>query len=249
MKYNNHPGNLFWSNIFCTNKHHQKLTRWPWEILIKLRWECSKLILVIDGRSQAWNISCELALRWMSLISKRWFRWWLKSWEATGHYLSQCRLRFVLPYGVTWPKFGIISIKCKVPLYDRVYQTNGIYFHDRSVYIRTGEASMLITQEWCLFTRGHSVLVIAFRQTDVLMMGFEWPVSLRLMTSQFKDIVNHTKKQQSAKCIFCDVWVQKFVWKFNGHLWNFHTKFWTMHRKICISWGVKNLTTYDILVS
>ena len=131
MKYNNHPGNLFWSNIFCTNKHHQNLTRWPWEILIKLRWEW----MFQAGRSRAWSISCELALRWMSLVGKQWFRWWLKSWQATGHYLSQCRPRLVLPYGVTqWPKFGIISIKCKVPQYDRVYQTNGIYFHNQSVY-------------------------------------------------------------------------------------------------------------------
>ena len=51
------------------------------------------------------------------------------------------------------------------------------------------------------------------------------PVSLRLMTSQFKDIVTHTQKLETVKCIFCDVWVQNFVWNFKGHLWNFTQNF------------------------
>ena len=60
------------------------------------------------------------------------------------------------------------------------------------------------------------------------------PVSQRLMTSQFKDILTHTQKLKAVECIFCGVWVQDFVWNFK-------------HRKICILRGVKNLTTYDIL--
>ena len=50
-------------------------------------------------------------------------------------------------------------------------------------------------------------------------------VSLRLMTSQFKDIVTHTQKLKTVKCIFCGVWVQNFVWNFKGALWNFTQNF------------------------
>ena len=73
------------------------------------------------------------------------------------------------------------------------------------------------------------------------------PVSLRLMTSQFKDIVTHTQKLKTVKCMFCGVWVQNFVWNFKGALWNFTQNFEPIHRKICILRGFKNLTTYDIL--
>ena len=73
------------------------------------------------------------------------------------------------------------------------------------------------------------------------------PVSLRLMTSQFKDIVTHTQKYMTVKCTFYGVWVQNFVWNFKGALWNFTQSFEPIHRKICILWGGKHLTTYDIL--
>ena len=73
------------------------------------------------------------------------------------------------------------------------------------------------------------------------------PVSLRLMTSQFKDIVTHTQKYMTVKCTFYGVWVQNFVWNFKGALWNFTQNFEPIHRKICILRGVKDLTTYDIL--
>ena len=73
------------------------------------------------------------------------------------------------------------------------------------------------------------------------------PVSLRLMTSQFKDLVPHTQKCKTVKCIFFCVWVQNFVWNFKGHLWNFTQKFEPILRKIRFLRGGKNLTTYDIL--
>ena len=73
------------------------------------------------------------------------------------------------------------------------------------------------------------------------------PVSLRLMTSQFKDIATHTQKYKAVKCTFCGVWVQNFVWNFKGALWNFTQNFEPIHSKICILRGGKNLTTYDIL--
>ena len=66
------------------------------------------------------------------------------------------------------------------------------------------------------------------------------PVSLRLMTSQFKDIVTHTQKVKTVKCILCGVWVQNFVWNFKGVFWNFTQKFEPIHCKICILRCVKN---------
>ena len=77
--------------------------------------------------------------------------------------------------------------------------------------------------------------------------GKQGPVSLRLMTSQFKDIVTHTQKSKTVKWTFCGVWVQNFVWNFKGALWNFTQNFEPIHRKICILQGSKNFTTYDIL--
>ena len=73
------------------------------------------------------------------------------------------------------------------------------------------------------------------------------PVSLRIMTSQFKDIVSHAHKSKPVKCIFCDVWVQNFVWNFKGALWNFTQNFESIHRKICISQGVKNFDSLRYL--
>ena len=50
-----------------------------------------------------------------------------------------------------------------------------------------------------------SVFVVASQK---IILG---PVSLRLMTSQFKDIVTHTQKYITVKCTFYGVWVQNFV--------------------------------------
>ena len=91
-----------------------------------------------------------------------------------------------------------------------------------------------------------------------IMMSFVWinhvvgPVSLRLMTSQFEDIVTHTQKSKTVTCIICGVWVQNFVWNFKGALWNFTQNFEPIHRKLCILRGVKIWPlmisqSYDIL--
>ena len=85
------------------------------------------------------------------------------------------------------------------------------------------------------------------RKIENVIKADQGPVSRRLMTSQFKDIVTHMQKYKTVKCIFCGAWVQKFVWNFKGALWNFTQNFEPIHRKICILWGVKTLTTYDIL--
>ena len=73
------------------------------------------------------------------------------------------------------------------------------------------------------------------------------PVSLRLMTSQFKYIVTQTQKYNTLKCIFCGVWVQNFVGNAKSALWNFTQQFEPIHWKICILQGVENFTNYDTL--
>ena len=92
--------------------------------------------------------------------------------------------------------------------------------------------------------------VIAFKKRTQQLQRNKYvlgPASLRLMTSQFKDIVTHTQKYKTVECIFCGVWVQKFYVKFQRCPLKFYTKFWIHTPQICILRGVRNLTTYDIL--
>ena len=74
-------------------------------------------------------------------------------------------------------------------------------------------------------------------------------VSLRLMTSQFRDIVNDKQKLKSIKCIFCDVWVQNFVWNFKGALWNFTQNFEAIHclQFLRVSWYYWIVTSYGLV--
>ena len=64
-----------------------------------------KHILVING----WDISCEIALIWMSLdfTDDQSTLLQMMAWchQATSHYLSQCWPRSLSPYGVTWPQW------------------------------------------------------------------------------------------------------------------------------------------------
>ena len=64
-----------------------------------------KPIVVIDGR----GISCETALCWISLdfIDDKSTLVQVMAWchQATSHYLSQCWLRSMSPYGVTRPQW------------------------------------------------------------------------------------------------------------------------------------------------
>ena len=64
-----------------------------------------KLILVIDG----WIISCEIAVRWMSLdlTDDKSTLVQVMAWghQAPSHYLSQCWHRSMSPYGVTRPQW------------------------------------------------------------------------------------------------------------------------------------------------
>ena len=56
-----------------------------------------------------WCISCEIALRWMSrdLTDDKSTLVQVMAWcrQATGHYLSQCWPKSMLPNGVTWPQW------------------------------------------------------------------------------------------------------------------------------------------------
>ena len=72
---------------------------WNWRKVI------FKLISVIDG----WGISCKIALRWMplDLTDDKSILVQVMAWchQATSHYLSQCWLRSLSPYGVTRPQW------------------------------------------------------------------------------------------------------------------------------------------------
>ena len=75
----------------------------------KFEWNFKYLILQIISVIDGWGISCELALGWMSLDITHdkstlvqvmaWCR------QATSHYLSQCWLRSLSPYGITRPQW------------------------------------------------------------------------------------------------------------------------------------------------
>ena len=64
-----------------------------------------QIVSVIDGQ----GISCETALRWMSLdlIDDKSSLVQVMAWcrQATSHYLSQCWLRSISPNGVTRPQW------------------------------------------------------------------------------------------------------------------------------------------------
>ena len=78
-----------------------------------LRYLIFKWISVIDG----WGISCEIALIWMSLdcTDDQSTLNQVMAWccQATSHYLIQCWLRSLSPYGVTRPQWVKYWIKLK----------------------------------------------------------------------------------------------------------------------------------------
>ena len=125
------------------------------------------------------------------------------------------------------PASNLSSIPTKVGLYHKHVDIN--IRSKKSKHLLKWVSAILYIRGWCVF---------------VVDLG---PVSLRLMTSQYKDIVTHTQKYMTVKCTFYGVWVQNFVWNFKGALWYFTQNFEPIHREICILWGGKNLTTYDIL--
>ena len=88
---------LSWSQ--CVNSLAPGKFEWNfWYIILQI-------ISVIDG----WGISCELALRWMSLslTDDKSTLVQVMAWcrQAASHYLSQCWPRYLSPYGVTRPQW------------------------------------------------------------------------------------------------------------------------------------------------
>ena len=77
-----------------------------------------QLILVIDG----WSISCKIVLKWMpmDLTDGKSTLVQVMAWcrQATSHYLSQCWLRSLSPYGVIRPQW--VLIKWKIELLTKV---------------------------------------------------------------------------------------------------------------------------------
>ena len=70
------------------------------------------------------------------------------------------------------------------------------------------------------------------------------PVSLRLMTSQFKDIVYHTQKLKSVKCTFCGVWVPNLVsFEVSHKIWNPYTAKFASYKVVLQFYDM----SYDIL--
>ena len=77
----------------------------PGEFEWYFRYLIFQIISVVDG----WAISCEVALRWMSLdlTDDKSTLVQVMAWcrQATCHYLSQCYPRALSPYGVTRPQW------------------------------------------------------------------------------------------------------------------------------------------------
>ena len=90
-----------------------------------------------------------------------------------------------------------------------------------------------------MFTQLNSWIFSVKVTTSFPLIPWVRPVSPRLMTSQFKDIVTDTQKMKTINCTSYGVWVQNFVWNFKGALWKFTQNFEPIHRKICILRGVK----------
>ena len=85
----------------------------------KFEWNFRYLIFQIISVIDGWGISCELALRWMSLdlSDNKSTLVQVMAWcrQATSHYLNQCWPRSSMPYGITrsqwvntlWPRNAI----------------------------------------------------------------------------------------------------------------------------------------------
>ena len=117
---------VLWDLIYCVRnnmiyvlpwwtvhiqKKHKYPSHWcinslaPGEFELNFRYLILQIISVTDG----WGISCELALRWMSLdlSDDKSTLVQVMAWchQATSHYLSQCWPRPLSPYGMTRPRW------------------------------------------------------------------------------------------------------------------------------------------------
>ena len=101
------------SNLLLWESDFLFISLAPGKFEWNLRYLIFKWISVIDG----WGISCEIALIWMSLdwTDDQSTLVQVMAWccQATSHYLSQCWLRSLSPYGVTRPQWVKYCIKLK----------------------------------------------------------------------------------------------------------------------------------------
>ena len=83
---------------------------WLWRytcllLLISMLWHLRYLIFQIISVIDGWGISCELALRWMSIDLTEYKSTFVQvmAWcrQATSHYLNQWWPRSLSPYGFT----------------------------------------------------------------------------------------------------------------------------------------------------
>ena len=99
----------------------------------KLEWNFWSFIFQIISVIDGWGISCELALRWMSLdltdevnIGQVMDR----CRQATSHYLSECWPRSLLPYVITRPQWVNVFFLCRLIVLE--------IFHTHSTHILLG---------------------------------------------------------------------------------------------------------------
>ena len=87
--------------IFCSRGTNTLYSLAPGRFKVNLGWAIFKLILVVNG----WGISCETALKWMSLdlTDDKSILVQVMIWcrQAASHYLSQCWPISLSPYGIT----------------------------------------------------------------------------------------------------------------------------------------------------
>ena len=106
---------------FCCRGTNTLYSLAPGRFKVNLGWAIFKLILVVNG----WGISCEIALKWMSLdlTDDKSILVQVMAWcrQAASHYLSQCWPRSLSPYGITRPQW----VKCYL---HKVSDNHGIQF-------------------------------------------------------------------------------------------------------------------------
>ena len=106
---------IFWNHFQIENLAISELNIWSYCIVNyligpgKFEWYFRYLIFQIISVIRGWGISCEIALRWMSLDltddKSTLVQVMAYCRQATSHYLIQCWPRYLSPYGVTRPQW------------------------------------------------------------------------------------------------------------------------------------------------
>ena len=105
---------------------------------------------------------------WVNKLCHGWFSKWLAACSMLSHQPNQCRINVNC---TCWYKFQSILKQCtSVSMQENVFKMSSIKYQS--------------------FHLGLSVLIL-YQIHVASLLG---PVSLRLMTSQFKDIITHTQK-------------------------------------------------------